>query len=608
MDNYHYGTIGNCRSAALISRTGSIDWCCLPDFDSASVFAKLLDEERGGAFSFDVDEAYQISQRYEPKTNILCTSFDNGTDAFDVYDFMPRYHGEPGRLTDGTCFYPPELTRYIRLVRGRPVFAFNYDPRPYYAQHDAVTENNGEYLKSMTAAGTYESVYLYSDFDLEAIRTGAPITLERDGFVVLSYNQKLLTPHLEDVELSYQKTKTYWMTWSSQLNRQTHYHDMILRSALTLKMMTYQKSGAVIAALTTSLPETPGECRNWDYRFCWIRDASMTISVLTELGDDYSVRRFVRYILSLINYKDEKIQIMYGIRGHKNLTEQELDHLAGYLGSRPVRIGNAAYQQKQNDIYGVLLDVIARALVKFENHIDILEDVWTIVRTLVRNVEEHWHLPDKSIWEIRGDDEHFVFSKVLCWVAVDRGIRIAHFFNMRDYVDHWNMLRTQIYEDILANGWNEEVGAFTQSYGSRHLDSANLLMEEYGFINARDPKFVATVDATLKDLCRDGLMYRYRNADDFGMPKSSFTVCTFWMVNALYRVGRTKEAQEMFDHVVSHANHVGLLAEDIDFETGRQLGNFPQAYSHLALINCAHTLSSGEPISAEERLSNQLTE
>lgn len=608
-DNYHYGVIGNCRSAALVSRTGSIDWCCMPDFDSPSIFASLLDEQRGGSLGFDVDDSYEITQRYEPKTNILTLHFDAGEDAFTVYDFMPRYLSPDGRLLEGSqSFCPPEVIRYIKVERGRPRFSARYDPRPAYARHKAVTENEGEYLKTRTVEGAYESVYLYSDFDLEAVHGGDVIEIDRHGFIMLSYNQKLLTPTIADIELSYQKTKTYWMNWSSNINRQPAYNDMILRSALTLKMMTYDKTGSVLAALTTSLPETIGECRNWDYRFCWIRDASMTISVLTDLGEVNSVRRFVRYILSLIKLKDDKIQIMYGIRGQTTLTEHELDHLSGYLGSKPVRVGNAAYQQKQNDIYGVLLDVIARALFKFESHIDTLEDIWTIVRTLVRNVEDHWHLPDKSIWEIRGEEEHFVFSKVLCWVAIDRGVRIARHFNMPRYVDHWTALRDRIHQDIMENGWNEEVGAFTQSYGSEHLDSANLLMEEYGFIDARDPRFVRTVDAIMKSLCRDGLMYRYRNADDFGLPESSFTICTFWMVNALYRVGRTEEAKQMFDRVVGHANHLGLLSEDIDFETGRLLGNFPQAYSHLALINCANTLSSGEKMTAEEKLSNKLTE
>ncbi len=223
-------------------------------------------------------------------------------------------------------------------------------------------------------------------------------------------------------------------------------------------------------------------------------------------------------------------------------------------------------------------------------------------------MQEHWRLPDKGIWEIRGDEEHFVFSKVLCWVAMDRGVRIAQFFNKTHYAEQWAETREQVRTDIMELGWSDAADAFTQSYGSAHLDSANLLMQEYGFIDARDPKYVATVDATMRDLCRDGLMYRYRNADDFGEPKSSFTVCTFWMINALFRVGRTDEARTMFDRVVGRANHLGLLSEDIDFETGRLLGNFPQAYSHLALINCAVTLGSEQHISAQEHLGNQLTE
>ncbi len=338
LDNYHYGAIGNCQSAALVSRTGSIDWCCLPDFDSPSVFAKLLDEHRGGSFAFEIDPSYRIIQSYEPKTNILFTKFDNGTDAFGVFDFMPRYLSSDTHTHSVRYFCPPDVVRYVKRLRGEPRFTLRYDPKLAYAEFETRTENQGTYLKSTTTRGAYESVYLYSDFNLDAIRGGTPILLEQDGFIMLSHNQKLLPPTLADIELSYQKTKTYWMDWSANTNKHPQYNEAILRSSLALKLMTYDKTGAVLAALTTSLPETIGECRNWDYRFCWIRDASMTINVLAELGDINAIRSFVHYILSLVNYKDEKIQIMYGIRGQKQLTERELSHLAGYMvQTRPHR-------------------------------------------------------------------------------------------------------------------------------------------------------------------------------------------------------------------------------------------------------------------------------
>jgi GH15 family glucan-1,4-alpha-glucosidase len=477
--------------------------------------------------------------------------------------------------------------RYIEVIKGKPVIGIDYTPKMAWAKGETESHIESGYIKSTARGENYESMYLYSDLPLKKILRGQAITLEGNAFFLLSYNQKILPPGIEDVFLQLEKTKVYWLDWISHTTRHLYYNDMIQRSMLTLKMLTYEKTGAVLAALTTSLPETIGEERNWDYRFCWIRDAAMTVSVLEEMGANETLRHFVNYILSLISYKDKKIQIMYAIGGQEQLTEYILDHLDGYQGSKPVRIGNAAYTQKQNDIYGILLDALYKSLDLFTHRLDILENLWTIVRSLIRNVQENWHKPDKGIWEIRGQGEHFVFSKVLCWVAVDRGIKIAEFLNKNAYVQEWSDIRENIKNDIHQNGYNEEIGAFTQSYGSNHLDAANLLMGSYGFITGEDPRYIKTVQATKKELLHKGLMYRYKNQDDFGLPKSSFTVCSFWMVDSLIMIGKRDEAREMFDHILSHANHLGLLSEDIDFATGRLLGNFPQAYSHLALVSSA---------------------
>jgi GH15 family glucan-1,4-alpha-glucosidase len=282
---------------------------------------------------------------------------------------------------------------------------------------------------------------------------------------------------------------------------------------------------------------------------------------------------------------------MYGIRGETLLKEKTLDHLSGYLGSKPVRIGNDAYLQSQNDVYGVLLDVIFKSLKYLDYRYDALEDLWTIVRTLVRTVAGVWREPDSGIWEFRGQKRHFVFSKVMCWTALDRGMRIATRLGMTEYVERWTTLCDEIKEDIYKNGWNSEVGAFVQSYESDQLDASNLLMEYYGFIEAGDPRYVATVMKSKEQLCENGLMYRYRAADDFGAPSSSFTVCTFWLVYSLHRIGMQEEARAIFDDVLAKRNSLGLLSEDISFKTGRLLGNFPQAYSHLALITCASLIS-----------------
>ncbi|MFT7248200.1 MAG: GH15 family glucan-1,4-alpha-glucosidase, partial [Arcticibacterium sp.] len=282
----------------------------------------------------------------------------------------------------------------------------------------------------------------------------------------------------------------------------------------------------------------------------------------------------------------------YGIDGQKKLTEEILEHLDGYMGSKPVRIGNAAYHQKQNDIYGILMDVLYQQYVNFNNTLFYREELWTIVKSTMVIVKNNWQKADKGIWEFRTEERHFTFSKLLCWVAIDRGVKIAELLNMEDKVNKWQSLRDEIAEDIRLNAWSEEKQAYTQSYGSPHLDASTLLMESYGFIDAKEPRFISTVLATEKDLCKDGLMYRYINNDDFGLPSSSFTICSFWFINSLFKIGKKKEAKVLFDQILSYSNHLGLFSEDIDFESKRLLGNFPQAYSHLALIETAINFSS----------------
>jgi GH15 family glucan-1,4-alpha-glucosidase len=586
MKNLNYGVIGNCASAALISQDGCIEWCCLPSFDSPSVFAKILDKNRGGEFRVQASSDYKIRQEYIPKTNVLVTTFSRKKDKFELIDFMPRYKTDSGKY-----HHPPDIIRYIRYISGKPEIRIAYDPRPCFGQYDVRTEIRNEYIKTGTLKGAYESIYLYSDLDLGRIADNKPITIQRDCFLLLSYNQKLIDLDLGTVQLEYEKTRVYWLNWSANTRRFSHFNEAINRSALVLKLLSYQKTGAIIAAVSTSLPEALGTERNWDYRYCWLRDASMCVAVLTKLGHYKVAKRFLDFILDIIPYKDEKIQIMYGINGQKNLKEQELDFLAGYESVKPVRIGNAAYTQKQNDIFGELLDAIYHYLGIFKREIvQNKEDIWTVVRTLARHVEHNWSKKDRGIWEFRSQRKHFTFSKLLSWVAMDRAMKIARYFGMNDYVKVWSNIRSQVKKDIHKRGWDIHSSAFVQAYGENHLDAANLLMAHYGFIKADDPKFVSTVKMTEKQLSRDGLMFRYRNEDDFGTPQSSFTVCTFWLISALYKIGEKRKAKEMFQNVLNYRNHLGLLSEDIDFETKRLLGNFPQGYSHIALIDAAITL------------------
>ena len=582
-DNLNYGIIGNCKSSALINEDSSIDWSCLPQFDSPSVFGKILDEKKGGAFKIECDDSYQITQKYLNKTAILLTRFDNGTDTFQLLDFMPRYQKD-----NGVYYAPPEITRLVKWIKGNPSFKVLYDPQLEYAQGETKSYVKDDFIISVVDDERYDTLTLYTDLDKTSVLNGDEIKLDKDYFFKISYNEKIKPFTIDDIKFEFEKTKVYWLNWCFKTPTfENAYNEEILRSAITLKLLTFEKTGAVLAAATTSLPETIGEVRNWDYRFCWIRDASMVIKVITKLGHLKIVKKFIDFIIDLIPDKDEKLQIMYGINGEKMLTEKTLDHLSGYQGSKPVRIGNAAFIQKQNDIYGILMDAIHFQIEKYIEETDKHEELWSIVKSIVWVVEHNWKQADKGIWEFRKEDRHFTFSKLLCWVAVDRAIKISDIIQSGKSSKKWEALRKEIYDDILENAWNEEVQSFTQSYGTQHLDASVLLMEPYGFIEAKDPKYVKTVKAVEKELSYQGLLFRYKNDDDFGTPSSSFTVCTFWFINSLYKIGEEEKSKAMFDQLLSYSNHLGLFSEDIDFKSKRLLGNFPQAYSHLALIDTA---------------------
>ncbi len=586
-DNINYGIIGNCQSSALIYKDSSIDWCCLPKFDSPSVFAKIIDNKIGGFFKVETVGNYNLSQEYLKNTCILKTSFNNGYDEFNVIDFMPRFQ------TKKKSYYsPPEITRIIKHVKGNPKIRIAYDPKLDYSIGKTKSYVKSNYIVSISENENYETLYLYSNASLNAINNNDVINLKSDLFFKISYYEKLIFPKFKEILFEFNQTKKYWSNWIKKTPKFKKYNDQILRSALTLKLLTYQKTGAVLAASTTSLPETIGEERNWDYRFCWIRDASMVIKVVAKLGHKNIVKNFIKFIINLIPDKNEKLQIMYGINGEKILEEKTLDHLSGYLDSSPVRIGNAAYNQKQNDIYGILMDAIHYQIEKFPSENEEYEELWSIVKSIVWIVKNNWMLPDKGIWEFRNEDKHFTFSKLLSWVAIDRAIKISILINKSSNIKKWKLIRKEIYNDILENGWNKKLGAFTQSYGSDSLDASLLLMESFDFVKPNNLKYIKTVKAIEKDLMNDGLLFRYRNKDDFGFPSSSFTVCSFWYINSLYKIGEKEKSKNYFEKILKYSNHLGLYSEDLDFKSKRLLGNFPQAYSHLALIDCALNFNS----------------
>lgn len=592
MENLNYGVIGNCRSAALVSKEGSIDWFCFPDFDSPSIFSRLLDKEKGGHFSFVVSDDYKIKQEYVGYTNILMTTYEAEEGAFLVFDYMPRYS-----LTENKSYLPPEIHRYMRVMRGKPRLRIEYQPRMNYAAEEVKHLQFDEYIKTVSKENEDDKIYMYTSVDFDTFLNGDEFVLEGHQFFLLSYNQKLVNISLNEIHLNYERTKVYWMNWSNRSRQFKEYNDLIMRSMLVLKLMSYQSTGAVLAALTTSLPESIGEVRNWDYRFFWVRDASMTIDTLIYLKHQNTATRFIDFVKSILKERDDSFQIMYGIRGEKVLTEKILPHLSGYENSAPVRIGNAAYTQKQNDSIGYLLDVIYQYYLYAPGTLDEVEEMWEIVKNLVRMVLRDWKKKDQSLWEFRTISRHFVFSKVMSWVAIDRASKIATLLHKENYANAWEGAADEIKEDIITHGWKEEIQCFSQAYDNLDYDSSVLLMQTYGFIEATDERYIKTVKTIKENLLHNGLMYRYKSADDFGEPTSSFTICTFWLIEALFVIGEKEEAKEIFDEMIKNVNHVGLLSEDLDFETKRRLGNFPQAYSHLALINTASLFAEEKTLS-----------
>lgn len=592
MKNLDYGVIGNCRTAALISKEGSIDWLCLPDFDSPSVFTKLLDEEKGGSFAFVVSDEYTITQSYLGHTNILATKYVSDDAAFVVYDYMPRY-----RTIEQKHYLPPEIHRYLRIIKGEPKLRVIYNPRMDYAREETVHTVFPNYIKSSAANDIEDKIYLYTSVDFDTVLSGEEFTLTDHQFFLLSYNQKLVAVDQNRILLDYERTKVYWLNWINRSREFKQYENMINRSLLVLKLMSYQHSGAMLAAVTTSLPESIGETRNWDYRFCWLRDASMSIDTLLFMKHRGAAERFIAFVKRILKSRDDVFQIMYGIRGERELTEETLPHLSGYENSAPVRIGNAAYNQLQNDSLGYLLDVIYKYYLYFPGTLDEVEEIWEVVKNMVRMVIKSWRSPDQSIWEFRTRELNFVFSKVMSWVALDRASMIAELLHKDNYAAIWREEADHIKQEVHLKGWNGEMQCFTQAYENTDHDSSLLLMQVYGFIEASDERYIKTVRAIKENLFHNGLMYRYKAEDDFGKPTSSFTICTFWLIEALFVIGETEEARHIFESMISYSNHVGLYSEDLDFETKRQLGNFPQAYSHLAFINTATLFSEEKELS-----------
>jgi GH15 family glucan-1,4-alpha-glucosidase len=591
----NYGIIGNLRTAALVSIDGSIDWLCYPHFDSPSVFAALLDRKKGGYFKIAPEGDFKKKQLYRPDTNVLVTRFLHKDGVGEVTDFMPMGF----RVEDSSDTRCCQIIRMVRVVRGELKFRLECFPAFDYARkgHKVHLRNDGAVFESDDLA-----LALHSHVSLGI--EGAGVTSEfvlRAGEAQYFFIQGVDEgeAHSEDVcrlknnavEL-FGQTCDFWRAWLSKGNYRGRWRETVHRSALTLKLLTFAPTGAIVASPTTSLPEEVKGERNWDYRFTWIRDASFTLYGLLRLGFTEEANAFMKWLEDRCNElnPDGSLQIMYGIRGEHHLPEMELNHLCGWNNSRPVRVGNGAADQLQLDIYGEMMDSVY--LYNKYGH-PISYDLWVNLRRALDWVCDNWTQPDEGIWEVRGGRRHFVYSKVMCWVALDRGLRLARKRSFPAPYDRWQKVRDQIYEEVMEKGWNPEIKSFVQFYGSHTLDASALIMPLVKFISPNDPRMMSTLDHIMKNLVSDSLVYRYKNDEtyDDGLAgeEGTFSMCTFWLVEALTRAGRLAEARMIFEKMLTFANPLGLFAEEVGSH-GEQLGNYPQAFTHLALISAACNL------------------
>lgn len=582
----NYGIIGNCKTCALVSKRGSIDWFCFPKFDSPSVFAKILDKERGGSLSIHPKGRYKVTQQYLKDTNILETTFTAKKASFVVLDFFPRYRKLlPNRKQK--LFRQNRLIRIVKPLKGNPLMRVQYDPRLNYAK--GVEEYNLRNGNLLTKNKKHH-ISLISNVAYDAILNHEYFELNHTKYFVIGKQSRAKDFSATHCLRLLNWTKQYWKKWVSTLVLPERHRELIIRSALVLKLLTFSETGAIIAAPTTSIPEEIGSERTWDYRYCWIRDAVFTIDALKKIGREYEAKKLVEFIFDCTKQKRD-LQIMYSIEGKRKLTERRLEHLEGFQGCKPVRIGNAAWRQKQNDIYGSLINVLYLYYVYYEYEKKMPKKYWRFLRYLVKRIKNHWREPDHGIWEFRERKEHFTYSKLMCYVGMNLAVKLAQFYDRADLAERWIGLRDKIYEDISEHGWNRKRRAFAMHYGSDALDAAVLMMDYHDFLDPKDPRLISTIKKIYKELRRNSFVQRYTIEDDFGKSKSAFLLCSFWLIDALYSMGEVEKANKMFQKLLKYANHLGLFSEDIDLKTKKLLGNFPQAYTHVALINTSILLS-----------------
>ena len=588
----NYGVIGNMRSIALVSMEGSIDFFCFPNFDSPTVFAALLDNERGGSFCIWAElENQRTRQLYLPDTNILLTRFLSDSGVAEITDFMPILAGKKGEI------YAHQIIRMVRVIKGEIQFRMRCAPRFNYArnQHVASAEQDSVHFEPDCASCPRMTLHASVPVALDGGDAVATFTLKAGETATFTFGEssrrtKILNP--EAIENHFNQTAHYWRDWIARSNYSGRWREMVNRSALVLKLLCSQEYGSLIAAATFGLPERIGGERNWDYRYTWLRDSAFSLYAFMRLGFTEEARAFANWLRGRLHDDAENgpLQVMYRINGDQELDEVILEHFRGYENSLPVRIGNGASNQLQLDIYGELMDAIYLSN-KYGDGIS--HDNWQRVGSILAWLSKNWKRPDEGIWEVRGGRRNFLHSRLMCWVAFDRAIRLSLKRSLAGPYVEWLKTRDEISDDIHTNFWDESQKSFVQYQGSNRLDASSLLMPLMRFISPVDPRWLSTLDAIEKSLTEDSLVYRYDTRenpiDGLSGSEGSFTACSFWFVECLARSRQLEKARLLFDKMLGYANHLGLYSEELG-SSGQHLGNFPQAFTHLALISAATSL------------------
>ncbi len=579
------GMIGNGSIAALVDARARIVWGCVPAFDGDPTFCALLRPtvHPGGDFAIELEDFASAEQQYLTNTAVLRTVLrDTHGGAVEITDFAPRWH-------QYDRFYRPVmLVRRIRPLAGSPRIRICLRPLADYGAQQPDTTWGSNHIRYLVPGFTLR---LTTDAPVRLVREQLPFVLARDRHLVLGPDETLTQPAGDFVRNAQQRTTGYWRDWVRSLSIPLEWQDAVIRSAVTLKMCQYEETGAIVAAMTTSIPEAEHSERNWDYRYCWLRDAAFVVRALNRLGATRTMEGYLRYVFNIASADEEDLQPLYGIGFEAELAEDSVDSLAGYRGMGPVRRGNLAWLQKQHDVYGSV--VLASTQLFFDQRLEHPGDAAMFERLepLGDRAFALHDQPDAGLWEFRGRAEVHTYSSVMCWAACDRLARIAVRLRLPERVRHWRERADAIHARIIEQGFDAERGHFVDAFGGHRLDASLLLLADFGFIEATDPRFIGTVEAIGRELRRGDGLFRYVAADDFGVPETSFTICTFWYIDALAAIGRIDEARELFEKMLARRNPLGLLSEDLAFEDGEAWGNFPQTYSHVGLIIAAMRLS-----------------